>query len=69
MSVESNTNSIENESIPLVDNQDDGITPEVAIHDNPDDNQSKIPSTTSVRNDSGKFMKIRCLPIKNYFIL
>ena len=69
MSVESNTNCIENENIPLVDNQDDGITDEVAIHDNSDDNQSKIPSTASVRNDSGKFMKIRFLLIKNIFLL
>ena len=61
MSVESNTDCIENENISLVDNQDDGITAEVAIHDNSDDNQGKIPSTASVRNDSGKFMKIRCL--------
>ena len=65
MSVESNTDCIENENISLVDNQDDGITAEVAIHDNSDDNQSKIPSTASVRNDSGKFMKIHCLLPKN----
>ena len=67
MSVESNTDCIENENISLVDNQDDGITAEVAIHDNSDENQSKIPSTASVRNDSGKLMKIRCLFIKKYY--
>ena len=65
LSVESNTDCIENGNISLVDNQDDGITAEVAIHDNSDENQSKIPSTASVRNDSGKFMKIRCLLIEN----
>ena len=68
LSVESNTDCIENENISLVDNQDDVITVEVAVHDNSDDNQSKIPSTASVRNDSGKFMKIHCLLIKNIFI-
>ena len=65
MSVESNTDCIENENISLVDNQDDVITVEVAVHDNSDDNQSKIPSTASVRNDSGEFMKNHCLPLKN----
>ena len=67
MSVESNTDCIENENISLVDNQDDGITVEVAVHDNSDDNQSKIPCTASVRNDSGKFMKIPCLLLRKYF--
>lgn len=66
LSVESNTDCIENENISLVDNQDDGITVEVAVHDNSDDNQSKIPSTVSVRNDSGKFMKIPCLLLRKY---
>ena len=67
LSVEPNTDCIENENISLVDNQDDGITVEVAVHDNSDDNQSKIPSTASVRNDSGKFMKIHCLLLENIF--
>ena len=68
MSVESNTDCIENENISLVDNQDDVITVEVAVHDSSDDNQSKIPSTASVRNDSGEFMKSHCLPLKNSLI-
>ena len=68
MSVESNTDCIENENISLVDNQDDGITVEVAVHDNSDDNQSKIPCTASVRNDSGKFMKIHCL-LRSFLVL
>ena len=68
LSVGSNIDCIENENISLVDNQDDGITAEVGIQDNSDENQSKNPSASSVRNDSGKFMKIPFLLLRKYFI-